>query len=48
MKRLIAVVGFALLFLCRAFAGERSALARVTVYWHGEGSGAHAAWNGVR
>jgi len=47
MRRLIAVVGFALLFACPAFAGERSALARVTVYWPGEGSGAHAAWNGV-
>jgi 3D (Asp-Asp-Asp) domain-containing protein len=34
--------------VCPAFAIERSALARVTVYWPGEGSGAHAAWNGVR
>jgi len=48
MKGLITVVGFALLFACSAISGERSALARVTVYWPGEGSGAHAAWNGAR
>lgn len=48
MKGLIIIAGFALFFVCPAFASERSALARVTVYWPGEGSGAHAAWNGVR
>ena len=37
-----------LLFACYAFAGEHSAFARVTVYWHGEGSGEHASWNGER
>jgi hypothetical protein len=48
MKRLITAVGLISLFACQAFAGEHSALARVTVYWHGEGSGANAAWNGAR
>jgi 3D (Asp-Asp-Asp) domain-containing protein len=37
-----------LLFPCQAFADEHPALARVTVYWHGKGSGANAAWNGAR
>jgi len=37
-----------LLFACHAFAGEQSALACITVYWHGEGSGEHASWNGGR
>jgi 3D (Asp-Asp-Asp) domain-containing protein len=41
-------VGGALLFVCQALGGEHSALARVTVYWHGEGSGEHASWNGTR
>jgi len=27
---------------------EHSTLARVTVYWRGEGSGEHASWNGAR
>jgi hypothetical protein len=48
MKRLIMAVGLISLFACQAIAGGHSALARVTVYWHGEGSGANAAWNGVR
>jgi 3D (Asp-Asp-Asp) domain-containing protein len=47
MKRLIMAVGLGLLFVCQAFAGEHAALARVTVYWPGEGSGANAAWNGA-
>src|SRR5256886_7426435 len=34
--------------VCQAFAGEHSVLARITVYWHGEGSGEHASWNGTR
>jgi 3D (Asp-Asp-Asp) domain-containing protein len=37
-----------LLFAWQGFAGEHSALARVTVYWHGKASGANAAWNGER
>ena len=48
MRWLITAVGFGLLLVSPMFAGEHSALARVTVYWHGEGSGAHAAWNGAR
>jgi 3D (Asp-Asp-Asp) domain-containing protein len=48
MTWLITVVGFGLLLVSSMFAGEHSALARVTVYWHSEGSGANAAWNGAR
>jgi hypothetical protein len=48
MKRLMTAVGLISFFACQAFAGEHSALARVTVYWHGKGSGANAAWNGAR
>jgi 3D (Asp-Asp-Asp) domain-containing protein len=48
MKGLTAAVGFVLLFACQGFAGEHSLLARVTVYWPGEGSGENASWNGVR
>jgi 3D (Asp-Asp-Asp) domain-containing protein len=45
---LITPVAFVLLFACHAFPGEQSALACITVYWHGEGSGEHASWNGAR
>jgi hypothetical protein len=48
MKRLLMALGLGLVFVCQAFAGEHAALARVTVYWPGEGSGANAAWNGAR
>src|SRR5215217_5653463 len=48
MKRLITTVGFILIFACQLFASEHTALARVTVYWPGEGSGKSAAWNGAR
>jgi|SRR5215472_14364182 len=48
MRRLITAVTLAFLFACQIFASERSALARVTVYWHDERSGANAAWSGVR
>ena len=48
MKQLITAVGFMLVLLSPMFAAEHSALARVTVYWHGEGSGVNAAWNGTR
>jgi 3D (Asp-Asp-Asp) domain-containing protein len=38
-----------LLILARgACAAEQSMLARVTVYWHNEGSGEHASWNGAK
>ena len=48
MKGLVTAVGFMVLLACQLFANEQSTLARVTVYWHGEGSGEHAAWNGTR
>jgi hypothetical protein len=48
MKRLITAFGLISLFACQVFADEHSALARVTVYWHGKGSGANAAWNGAQ
>jgi hypothetical protein len=48
MKRLIPAVACALLFACQTFAGEHSVLARITVYWRGEGSGEEASWNGAR
>jgi 3D (Asp-Asp-Asp) domain-containing protein len=48
MKGLIIAVGFVLLLACQSFANEHSALARITVYWHREGSGEHASWNGTR
>src|SRR5438874_8301126 len=48
MKGLVTAVGFMLLLVCQLFAAEQSTLARITVYWHGEGSGEHAAWNGTR
>jgi 3D (Asp-Asp-Asp) domain-containing protein len=48
MKWLITAVGLGLLLVSPIIAGEHSALARVTVYWHSERSGANAAWNGAR
>jgi 3D (Asp-Asp-Asp) domain-containing protein len=48
MKGIITTVAFALLFACQALADEHSVLTCVTVYWHGEGSGEHASWNGAR
>ena len=48
MKWLITIVGFALLLVSQMFAGEHSALARVTVYWKDKASGANAAGNGVQ
>src|SRR5438874_2433335 len=48
MKGSITAVAFALLFACQALADGHSVLARVTVYWHREGSGEHASWNGAR
>ena len=48
MKRLITTAGLVLSFACQLFASDRTTLARVTVYWPGEGSGANAAWNGAR
>ena len=48
MKRLIMTAGLVLSFGCQMFASDRTALARVTVYWPGEGSGKSAAWNGAQ
>jgi 3D (Asp-Asp-Asp) domain-containing protein len=48
VKCLISAVGFVLVFACHTFAREYSAFARITVYWHREGSGEHASWNGGR
>ena len=48
MKRLITAVGLASLFACQPLTNERSTLARVTVYWRGDGSGDHASSNGAR
>jgi hypothetical protein len=48
MKGLVTAVGFMLLLAGQLVANEQSTLARVTVYWHGEGSGEHAAWNGTQ
>ena len=48
MKRLFTTVGLVFVFASHPFASDRLALARVTVYWHGEGSGRSAAWNGAR
>lgn len=47
MKWLVTVIGLISLCACQAFAGEHSALARVTVYWPGKDSGANAAWDGA-
>src|SRR5215208_8154020 len=48
MKWLITAVGLGLLLASSISAGEHSTLARVTVYWPSEGSGANAAWNGAQ
>src|SRR6266404_5646058 len=48
MKGLITAVGLALVFACQALADGHSVLTCVTVYWHREGSGEHASWNGAR
>ncbi len=47
MKALVIAIGLVFVFACQAFAGEDSVLARITVYWHGEGSGEDASWNGT-
>jgi hypothetical protein len=48
MKRLLTTAGLILSFTCQLFASDRTALARVTAYWPGEGSGRSAAWNGTQ
>ena len=47
MKRLVITAGLVFIFACHLFAGDRTALVRVTVYWPREGSGKSAAWNGA-
>jgi hypothetical protein len=48
MKELVITAAVVFIFACQLFASDRTALARVTVYWPGEGSGKSAAWNGAR
>jgi hypothetical protein len=48
MKWLVITGGLLLSFAYQPFASDHMALARVTVYWPGEGSGKSAAWNGAR
>ena len=40
--------GLLLSFAYQPFASDRTALARVTVYWPGESSSRSAAWNGAQ
>jgi hypothetical protein len=47
MKLLLTTIGFAFLFTAPAFAHEESLLARITVYWPGEGQ-LRACSNGER
>src|SRR2546428_5366369 len=46
-KFLLTTIGFAFLFAASAFAREESLLARITVYWPGEGQ-LRACSNGAR
>ena len=46
-KFLLTTIGFAFLFAASAFASEESLLARITVYWPGEGQ-LRACSNGAR
>ena len=47
MRYLLTTIGIAFLFAASAFAREESLLARITVYWPGEGQ-ARACSNGAR
>jgi 3D (Asp-Asp-Asp) domain-containing protein len=46
-RYLLTTIGFAFLFAATAFASEQSLLARITVYWPGEGQ-LRACSNGAR
>jgi len=46
-KKLLTIFGFAFLFAAPLFAAEKGMLARVTVYWPGQGQG-RACFNGAR
>ena len=48
MKRLVIIVGLVLIFASQLFPSDHTALARVTVYWRGQGSDKSAAWNGTQ
>lgn len=48
MKRFALIVTLFVSLTGQAFAGEQSVLARITVYWHSEGPGQRASWNGAR
>ena len=47
IKLLLTIIAFVFSFTHQPFASDRTALARVTVYWPGEGSGKSASWNGA-
>src|SRR5436853_4660641 len=47
MKHLLVAIGFAFLLAASAFAREESLLARITIYWPGEGQ-LRACSNGAR
>src|SRR5258707_12116011 len=47
MKKLLTTIGFAFSFAASTFAREESLLARITVYWPGEGQ-VRAYSNGAR
>jgi len=47
MRYLLTTIGLAFLFVASAFAREESLLARITVYWRGEGQ-LRACSNGAR
>jgi len=47
MKKLLTTIGFAFSFAASTFAREESLLARITVYWPGEGQ-LRACSNGAR
>jgi 3D (Asp-Asp-Asp) domain-containing protein len=47
IREFVFISGFVSLFAAAALGGEESVLARVTVYWPGEGQ-LRASWNGAR
>src|SRR5215470_4547346 len=47
IKLLLTIIALVFSFTHQPFASDRTALARVTVYWPGEGSGKSASWNGA-
>jgi 3D (Asp-Asp-Asp) domain-containing protein len=48
VKHSIIIIGLVLLLSRDAFAGEKSLLARITVYWHSKGPQQRACFSGVR